>query len=179
MPKRTVLTEAFFARDTKAVAKDLLGKVLVRKIGRKEISGLIVETEAYDGFQDQASHAFRGRTPRTEVMFGKPGHWYVYFTYGMHHMLNVVTREAGHPAGVLIRAVRMDGVVINGPGKLTKFFQIDKSLNARRAEKKSGLWIEDREVAVPGKKILKTPRIGIAYAGPVWAAKKWRFILLA
>lgn len=100
---KKVLDKKFFNRDTKTVAKELLGKFLVRKIGNTEVSVMIVETEAYDGPDDKASHTSKGKTQRTEVMFGKPGIFYVYLCYGMHFMLNVVTREAGYPAAVLIR----------------------------------------------------------------------------
>ncbi len=104
---RKILKESFFNRDTKIVAKELLGKFLIRKIADKEIATIITETEAYDGPYDLASHAFKGRTLRTEVMFGNPGKLYVYLCYGMHFMLNVVTREQGYPAAVLIRGVKL------------------------------------------------------------------------
>ncbi len=176
MPK--ILSEAFFNRDTEIVARDLLGKFLVREIGKKQVSGMITETEAYDGFEDKASHAFRGKTLRTEVMFGKPGYGYVYFTYGMHFLVNVVTREHGYPAAVLIRGIKLeDGKLLDGPAKLTKFLAIDKSLNKKKAAKLTGLWLEDRGVRIAKNTIQKSARIGVAYAGPVWSAKKRRFYL--
>lgn len=169
-----ILKEDFFARDTKLVAKELLGKYLVNK----DFSGIIVETEAYDGLEDKASHAFRGRTKRTEVMFGQPGRWYIYLCYGMYYMLNVVTRESEYPAAVLIRGVKLDnGKFLNGPGKVTRYFKIDKSLNTKKAERKSGLWVEDRGVAVGKKVISSFPRVGVAYAGPIWSKRKLRFFL--
>jgi DNA-3-methyladenine glycosylase len=171
---RKILTASFFNRDTSIVAQELLGTFLVRKIGNKEIAAMITQTESYDGLHDLASHASKGRTTRTEVMFGKPGIFYVYLCYGMYFMLNVVTREYGYPAAVLIRGVQG----YNGPGKLTKFFGIDKSLNGLVAEKSTGLWFEDRGVAVSKSHIQKLPRMGVAYAGPVWSAKKLRFVLL-
>jgi DNA-3-methyladenine glycosylase len=177
---KNILTHNFFNRDTRMVAKELLGKFLVRKIGNKEIPVMITETEAYDGPRDKASHASKGKTPRTEVMFGEPGYWYVYLCYGMYDMLNIVTREKGYPAAILIRgAVYKDNNkrVLNGPGKLTKFLHIDKTLNRKKADTHSGLWFEDRGVILQEKDIQKTPRIGVMYAGPVWSTKKMRFVL--
>ena len=131
---------------------------------------MIIETEAYDGFDDLASHAARGRTARNEIMFGKPGHWYVYLIYGMYEMLNVVTGAEGYPSGVLIRG--LEG--IDGPGKLTRELKVTRSLNTQSVSKESGLWIEDRGMVISPKRIRKTPRIGVAYAGK-WAKKPWRF----
>src|SRR3989338_2934287 len=102
---RKVLTAPFFNKPTLQVAPKLLGKSLVRKMGKREITGIITEVEAYVGPQDHASHAFRGRTSRSEVMFGKPGIWYVYLIYGMHHCLNIVADREGYPAAILIRSV--------------------------------------------------------------------------
>lgn len=133
---------------------------------------MIIETEAYDGFEDKASHASRGETPRNKVMFGEAGVWYVYFVYGMHHMLNIVTGAKGYPSAVLIRGV--EG--ISGPARLTKALGIDRAMNEQKAERKSGLWIEDRGVIVPKNRIERTPRIGVAYAGEEWAEKPWRFV---
>ena len=170
---RKVLEKEFFNRDTKTVARELLGKFLVRKIGSKEVAKMITETEAYNGPKDQASHAFRGLTKRNQVMFGLPGYLYIYLCYGMYYMLNISTREAGFPAGVLIRGV--EG--FNGPGKLTRFFKIDKKSYGKQAEKSYGLWFEDRGIRIPKNKIKNTPRIGVNYAGPIWSAKKLRFTL--
>jgi len=175
---RKILTKKFFNRDTVAVAKDLIGKFLVRKIGNKEIAMMIVETEAYDGENDKASHASKGKTKRTEVMFGHPGYWYVYLIYGMHEMLNIVTREKDYPAAVLIRGViTEDNRHINGPGKLTKLLKISRRLNNTLADKSSGLWLEDRGVKIPKSKIKCSSRIGVNYAGPIWSKKHWRFYL--
>ena len=101
-----VLNKKFFERDTITVAKELLGKCLVRRIGKKKLRVIITEVEVYDGFRDKASHASRGKTKRNELMFGDAGHWYVYFTYGMHWMLNIVTRKKDYPAAVLIRGIQ-------------------------------------------------------------------------
>lgn len=175
-----ILNKRFFNRDTKIVAQELLGKFLVRKIGNKKITAMIVETEAYDGFKDKASHASIGKTKRNEVMFEEPGIFYIYLTYGIHHMLNIVTRKKNYPAAVLIRGVKIEGlnVLTNGPAKLTKFLKIDEDLNRKGALVSSGLWVEDRGVKIIGLKIKKTPRIGVNYAGPIWSAKKLRFIIV-
>jgi len=170
---RKILNKKFFNRSTVVVAKDLLGKFLVRNIGDKEIAEMIIETEAYDGYKDEASHASKGRTKRTEVMFGDPGNFYIYLCYGMYWMLNIVTREHGYPAAVLIRGIHG----ANGPGKLTKFLNINNKLNNKHAIKRNGLWFEDRGIKIPDRNIKKTPRIGVVYAGPIWSAKKWRFII--
>lgn len=179
-----ILGEKFFNRDTKIVAKDLLGKFLIRQIGDKKITVMITETEAYDGFNDKASHAHKGKTKRNEIMFGDPGTFYVYFTYGMYFMLNIVTREKDYPAAVLIRGTNE----VLGPGRLTKFLKINKKFNNQKSAIATGLWIEDRPArnALRSKagggvkpykfKIKKTARIGVGYAGPIWSAKKMRFV---
>lgn len=168
-----ILPQDFFNRDTKLVARELLGKFLVRGVNGKEIAAMITETEAYDGPHDLASHASKGKTMRTEIMFGHPGNFYVYLVYGMYYMVNVVTREHGYPAAVLIRGV--EGA--NGPGKLTKFLKIDKKFNGKISMYESNLWFEDRGVVVPEKSIKRLPRVGVGYAGPIWASKKLRFLL--
>ncbi len=167
-----MLKQGFFDKPGIEIARALLGKFLVRKIGKREVALMITETEAYDGFKDKASHAHRGKTERNYVMFGPAGYWYVYFTYGMHWMLNIVVGKKDYPAAVLIRAAGE----INGPAKLTKFLKIDKKLNNKITSPRSGLWIEDRGVKVLKKDILRTPRIGIRYAAE-WAKKPYRFVL--
>lgn len=172
-----ILDKNFFARDTKKVAKDLLGKFLVRKINNKEISLMITEVEVYDGFKDKASHAHKGKTKRTEVMFSHPGTIYVYLCYGMYFMLNIVTREKDYPAAILIRGVKNENLNLNGPGKLSKFLKINRNLNNKLVRKSSGLWFEDRGIKINNSKIKETPRIGVSYAGPIWSKKKLRFVL--
>lgn len=176
-----ILTESFFNRDTKIVAKELLGKFLVRKIGNKKIIAVITETEAYDGPNDKASHASRDKTKKTEVMFGNPGTFYVYFCYGMHYMLNIVTREKGYPAAILIRRVVVmknpKRINLSGPGKLTKFLKIDKKINGKKANRKTSLWFERSTIKIKSNEIEKASRVGVAYAGPAWSSKKLRFIL--
>lgn len=167
------LAKSFFIRPTLHVAKDLLGKYLVRQLGSKKIALMITEVEAYAGLNDKACHASCGKTERNKVMFEEGGRWYVYFTYGMHWMLNIVTGSKDYPAAVLIRGT--DNIV--GPARLTKYLKIDKKLNASLADIKSGLWIEDRGYKVKLSEIKKTPRIGVDYAGPVWAKKPWRFYI--
>lgn len=170
---RTALGEEFFKRDTLTVAEELLGKFLMRRFENgEEVAFMITETEAYDGPDDKACHAYRGRTPRTEVMFGPAGHWYIYFVYGIHWMLNIVTGEVGYPAAVLLRGAGD----ISGPARLTKRLDITKAQNARLAVRETGLWIEDRGIVVPKRDIVRTPRIGVAYAGE-WRDMPYRFLL--
>ena len=156
------------------MAKELLGKFLVRKTSGKEVAAMITETEAYDGPHDLASHASKGKTERTAIMFGKPGNFYVYLIYGMYHMLNVVTREEGYPAAVLIRGVSLGNERYDGPGKVTRYLAITGTFNKQPASTSSNLWFEDRRVKVAMVK--KLPRVGVHYAGPVFAAKKLRFL---
>lgn len=169
-----VLPEEFFSRSTLRVARELLGKYLVRRIGSGTIAGKITEVEAYIGLDDRASHASRGMTKRNRVMFGSAGTWYVYFTYGMYWMLNVVAERKGYPAAVLIRGV--EGV--SGPGRLTKFFRIDKRFDGEPAWPRTGLWIEDRGIEIRPAAIKRTPRIGVDYAAE-WKDKLWRFYVEA
>lgn len=176
---RNTLGPDFFDRKAPVVAKDLLGKYLLRKRGGKEEVYVITETEAYCGFKDMASHARFGITKRNAPMFAGAGTIYVYFTYGMHWMLNIVCGKEGYPSAVLVRGVYspVDDNMVNGPAKLTKALGIDGTLNGRVLSAACGLWIEDG-VRVPPRSIQKTPRIGIAYAGE-WVHKPWRFVLRA
>lgn len=170
---RIIKAKELGTQNTVAQARWLLGKHLVRRHadGRVE-ARIIVETEAYDGEQDRASHARFGRTGRTEVMYGPGGVWYVYLCYGIHEMLNLVVGPRDWPAAILIRGV--EGAV--GPGRLTKALGIDRKLNGTMAvARESGLWLEDRGVILPDEIVSATARIGIDFAGPEWAAKPWRF----
>lgn len=169
-----ILPRAYFDRPTLQVARSLLGKYLVRENGEKRTVAKIVEVEAYVGPEDRASHASRGRTPRTEVMFGPPGVAYVYLIYGMHHCLNVVTEQKGYPAAVLIRAVELASGLVDGPGRVCRMLQIDRGLNRLDLTQGRALWIEDRGLRVAAERIAAYPRIGVAYAGE-WAVKPWRF----
>jgi DNA-3-methyladenine glycosylase len=182
------LPRSFYEQPTIDVAKLLLGKFLVRKHLDGDSVGRIVETEAYIGPQDLACHAAKGRTKRNAVMFGPPGHAYVYFIYGFYNMLNLVTEAKDYPAAVLIRAVepvtgmelmkqrrRSDELrnLASGPGKLCQAFAIDRSLNGADVCAKD-LYIEDR--GGPPPRILSTARIGVDYAGK-WKDKRLRFIV--
>jgi len=182
------LSRSFYDSNTVLVAKKLLGKLVVRKLNGQVISGRIVETEAYtSGEHDPASHAYRGMTERNKVMFGKNGISYVYFTYGMYFMFNVVAKKKTEDAGaVLIRALEpIKGIKImelnrnvknelnitNGPGKLTKALVINKKLNGSDLTKKGKLYITNFERR--REEISASVRIGISFA----IDKKWRFYL--
>jgi DNA-3-methyladenine glycosylase len=171
-----ILTRAYFNRSTIVVARSLLGKYLVKQIGSGTIAGKIIEVEAYVGPHDLACHASKGRTQRTEVLFGPPGISYVYLIYGMYHCLNVVTEKADFPAAVLIRAVDVDGQLIDGPGRLCRALSIDRSLNRIDMTVRRHLWFEDRGTKISREAISAFPRIGVSYAG-TWAAKPYRFRL--
>ncbi|MEX2405670.1 MAG: DNA-3-methyladenine glycosylase [Candidatus Paceibacterota bacterium] len=165
---KEILGKEWFNRDAEKVAQELLGKYLICG----NIALPITETEAYVGPQDLASHASKGRTKRTEVMFGPPGHWYIYLIYGMYNMLNIVTREKDYPAAVLIRGAGD----YDGPGKLTKALGIDRKFNTQEATSESGLWVEDRGMRVENKDIERTSRIGVGYAKE-WSTKPFRYVL--
>lgn len=168
-----VLNKAFFNRPTLDVARELLGKQLCRRLDSgKILRARICETEAYDGFEDKASHASKGATTRNVVMFGPPGRAYIYLCYGVHWLLNITTREQGYPAAVLIRAVQG----IEGPGRLTKHFQINSEFNDQLLTRVGGLWVEDCAVDPQQDTIDSTSRVGVDYAGPKWAAVPWRFV---
>lgn len=185
-----MLPRRFYARTPVTVARDLIGKTLVRRLSRnKRLGGVIVETEAYGGKKDPASHAYIGRTQRNSVMFGEAGHAYVYFTYGMHYCLNFVTgKPGGEGAGaVLIRAIEpvlgvelMDKLrnvsdprnLTNGPAKLCQALSIDLSLNGCDVTSEtSEISVEDRPKAKKVMEICSSSRIGIKLA----IDRKWRF----
>lgn len=178
MPPRPPISRQFYHRDTLDVARDLLGCVLACRIEGKTVRARIVETEAYVGEDDLASHASKGRTKRTETMYGAPGHAYVYMIYGMYHCLNVVTEAEGFPAAVLVRAVEVGGVPTketDGPGKLCRFLGIDRDLNGRDVTKRRKLWIEPGKPAA-NEEIVASPRVGVGYAKHC-AEYPWRFTL--
>jgi DNA-3-methyladenine glycosylase len=170
------LPRAFYAQPTIVVALRLLGAYLVHDGPRGRQIGRIVETEAYIGPHDRASHAARGRTPRTTIMFGPPGHAYVYRVYGMHYCLNVVTEAVGFPAAVLVRALEpVIGIEAptHGPGRLCRALGIDLRYNG--ADLTAGpLYLAAGEP--PTGPVVAGPRVGVAYAG-AWAHKPWRFYL--
>jgi DNA-3-methyladenine glycosylase len=174
-----ILPRSYFNRPTLKVARSLMGKYVVRKTEHGSMAGLIVEVEAYVGPHDLACHASRGRTRRTDVLFGPPGIAYVYLIYGMYHCLNVVTEREGFPAAILIRAVEhrnTSSVLIDGPGRVCRAFHIDLSLNRWDLTLGEGLWLEDRGERITDADVLTAPRIGVDYAGE-WAAKPFRFRL--
>lgn len=172
------LGRKFFERDTLSVAKDLLGKVICRKIGNGTLRGRIIETEAYVGEDDKACHARFGRTKRNEVMYGKAGHTYIYLCYGIHYMFNIVTEKQNFPAAVLIRRIKpldeKQGKNNYGPGGLTKFFKVDKRLNNKDITRSSEIWVEDDGYIIDKDNIFQGERVGINYAGD-HAKNPWRF----
>ena len=177
MPPTRKITRDFYARNTLTVARELIGMHLVHADGATVRAGRIVETEAYQGPKDLAAHSSRGRTQRTEVMFGPPGHAYVYFIYGFWYCLNIVTAAAGVPHAVLLRALEpVTGVADRtwGPGLLCRAMGIDKRLNGADL---CGdvLWLE-RPAALSRRppRIARSERIGVDYAGE-WARRPWRF----
>lgn len=173
--RRIVKAKELQRRKAVALARWLLGKHLVRRLPDGRVDArVILETEAYDGEHDLACHARAGRTARTEVMYAAGGVWYVYLCYGIHEMLNLVVGRPDWPAAVLIRGV--EGAI--GPGRVTRTLAIDRGLNRQTAcARGSGLWVEDRGLRVPRPAVRATPRVGVDYAGPIWAAKPWRFTL--
>lgn len=174
MPK---LPRSFYDRDTILVARELLGKLLVHRLAGVELIGKIVEVEAYLGEHDLAAHSSKGLTGRTKVMFGPPGHAYVYLIYGMHYCMNVVTERAGHASAVLLRAVEpvknLEGRTC-GPGLLCRALKIDRRLNAHDLLS-DNFFITAPDV-VQKLPIIKRPRIGVDYAKH-WAKRHLRFYL--
>ncbi len=186
-----MISRDFFTQNTSTVARQLLGMRLVRLESKRRLSGLIVETEAYRGEEDQGCHARAGLTPRTRVMYGQPGHAYVYFTYGMHWMLNLVTEPEGFPAAVLIRAIlptegldviasRRDGQPFerwtDGPAKLCRALAIDGrqhglDLCAPEAE----IFVEQGE-PVPDSAVTTGPRVGLNNVPEPWKSIPWRYL---
>ena len=187
-PKPAPLPQSFYANQTLSVAQALLGKKLVRTINGQIMSGMVVETEAYLGQNDSASHSYKGLTPRTTVMFGTPGRAYVYFIYGLHYMFNVVTEAEGKPGAVLIRGLEpLEGqdlmqvhrpkplkLLTNGPAKLCQALAIDKALNGQSISSGKDVWLESY-AAISLAQISTGPRIGIAYAKTEDQLAPWRF----
>lgn len=165
------LPTSFFERDVLEVAPDLLGKYIARQHDGAVTLHRIVETEAYRGEEDLACHASKGRTPRTEVMYGRGGRVYVYLIYGMYHLLNFVTSGEGDPQAALIRGV--EGAL--GPGRVGKLLRLDKSFYAEDLLTSTRIWVEDSYEPAP--QIATGKRVGVDYAG-AWKNKPWRFIAL-
>ena len=200
-----LLNKNYFQQPTLRVAQDLLGQFIFRKINNQILVGLITETEAYCGPNDLASHASKGRTPRTELMFGEAGQSYIYLIYGMYNCFNIVTEKKDYPAAVLIRSIEpikgidlmiknrfnnkksiihpssrerrdQNSPTANGPGKLCQALQIDKKLNGLKLCKENKLWLQDSNLKIKPSQIVKAKRIGIDYAGS-YKDKPWRFYL--
>jgi DNA-3-methyladenine glycosylase len=190
MPESNLVTRNFFNQNTVTAAHHLLGKRLVRVENGRRIAGMITESEAYRGEEDLGCHAKAGLTPRTRVMYGPPGHAYVYFTYGMHWMLNIVTEDEGFPAAVLIRGVfptegldiiagRRRGQPVHrwtdGPGKICQAFNIDRNFNgADICSPETSLYIEFG-IEIPQDSVTKTPRVGLNNVPEPWKSIPWRF----
>ncbi len=182
------LPRSFYSRDTLTVARRILGQVLVRQVRGKLLAGRIVEAEAYTGPGDPASHACRGPTPRSRIMFGRAGVAYVYFCYGNHCLLNAVTEKDGTAGAVLIRGLEplaglesmlknrkkeTEAGLLDGPGKLTQALEIDLKLNGWDLVSGKKLFIARGELH-PGEKVVRSPRVGIR----VGTEKLWRFTLV-
>ena len=164
------LEREFFHRDVLEVAPDLVGKIIVHRLpDGTEIRARISETEAYRGEEDKACHASKGRTPRTELLYGESGVIYIYLCYGIHWLMNIITGGKNIPQGVLLRA----GENLKGPARLTKYLKIDKSFNGMNIYDNPDIWIEDDGFR---PEIMKAPRVGIDYAGEYWKNIEWRFI---
>jgi DNA-3-methyladenine glycosylase len=190
MERRKIIPFAFYNRSVTGVAQELLGKFLVRVVDDQQIIGIINETEAYDGRQDLACHARVGKTKRNSVMFGSAGHAYVYFTYGMHWCLNVVTGEINYPAAVLIRSIiPVEGLFViahyrenvptknwtNGPAKLTQALQINKMQNGiDLTTEENNLWIEEG-INIEENIVKTSPRIGITNTPEPWRSMPWHY----
>ena len=197
------LNRSFYIQPTLDVAKELLGKYIIVKVGRNKLEGKIIETEAYIGPQDKAAHSYKGKiTPRNKVEYLIGGHIYIYLVYGMYWQLNIITAGKGRPECVLIRAIepekgeislpsttfqQKDSVkkdtrkavlgLSNGPGKLCRYLKLNKSFYGEDVVKSKRIWLEDRSQKIKSSQIISTKRIGIDYAGLYWSRRKWRFLL--
>ncbi|HCD34427.1 MAG TPA: DNA-3-methyladenine glycosylase [Phycisphaerales bacterium] len=189
--KASRLDRSFYHQDVLRLAKALLGKVLVRMKGKTRLAGRIVETEAYLGIPDKAAHTVGGRrTPRNESMWQDGGTLYVYFTYGMHHCMNIVAQQSDEPVAVLIRALeplegmdvmytrrkvaKKDKDLCSGPAKLCQALDISREQDGIDLVSDSQIWIEDQHVKISPIDIATGPRIGVQYAQE-WADKPYRF----
>ncbi len=191
MPKPQRLARDFFNRDTLTVARELLGTRLVHIENGQRLAGIITETEAYCGETDLGCHAKAGRTKRTIVMYGPPGHAFVYFTYGNHWMFNCVTQPEGQPEAVLIRAIEpIDGIEIiaerrgtqprkrwtDGPGKLTQALGIDKRYNTLDLTAADAPIYIEHGIQIPDACVTTGPRIGLYTVPEPWKSIPWRFL---
>ena len=181
MEKGKKLTRSFYVQPAISLAKNLLGKYIVRNDGKSRLSGKIIETEAYVGPRDKAAHSYRGKiTPRNKVEYSIGGHIYIYLVYGMYWQLNIVAANEGEPECVLIRAIKTEENNIsstNGPGKLCRYLKLDKSFYGEDLMKSKLIWLEDKGEHIKSSQILRGKRVGIDYAGYYWASRKWRFLI--
>jgi DNA-3-methyladenine glycosylase len=188
--KTTRLSRSFFERNTITVARHLIGMRLVRIDDGKRISGIITEAEAYCGEDDLACHARAGYTPRTAVMYGPPGHAYVYFNYGMHWLMNFITESEGSPAAVLIRGIYpTEGVKViaqrregrprsqwtNGPAKLCQALGVDKRFDGVDICSPEGILFVEEGVVIPDSCVTIGPRVGLNTVPEPWKSMPWRF----
>jgi len=186
------LSRDYFARNTIQVARELLGARLLRLEGSRRVGGVIIETEAYRGEEDMACHARAGRTARTQVMYGKPGHAYVYFTYGMHWMLNFVTEPEGYPAAVLIRAILpVEGLSFiqsrrnstppthwtDGPAKLCQALRIGGEQHGMDCCDPNSEILVEAGMEIPESDVEISPRVGLIKVPEPWKSMPWRFRL--
>jgi DNA-3-methyladenine glycosylase len=189
MPRPIPLPRSFFERPTLTVARQLLGQQIIKVENRHRLVGLITEVEAYIGETDLACHAKAGRTPRTSIMYGEAGHLYVYFNYGMHWMLNIVTEAKDFPAAILLRGIHLiEGVataqerrgrpdqLTNGPAKLAQALAIDGTFNGLDlCNPHSPLYLAPGPHPIPPRQIRAIPRIGINSVPEPWLSKPWNF----
>lgn len=192
MDRNKILPQSFYDRETTIVAEEMLGKVLIHHDKGRLISGLIVETEAYCGELDLACHSKAGNTPRTEVMYGPPGHAFVYLTYGMHWMFCVVTRAIGEPEAVLVRAVipirgkeliasrrgnKAETIWTDGPGKLTQAFGISKEDNGLVLYNSGEKLSIEEGIPINKSSVTIGPRVGLNTVPEPWLSKPWRYLV--
>lgn len=186
------LVRDFYARPTLEVARQVLGMRLVRMENGQRLAGIIIETEAYIGEEDLGCHAHVGRTQRNQVMYGPPGHAYVYFTYGMHWCLNFVTEREGFPAAVLIRAVvPVEGIEMiasrrspqprakwtDGPAKITQAFHIDRQHNGLDLCHPQAEICVESGLQIPNHNVTNGPRVGLSSVPEPWKSMPWRFMV--
>jgi DNA-3-methyladenine glycosylase len=190
MSKNNFLPREFYDRPALTVARELLGKYLVRLEDGQRLAGIILETEAYCGEEDLGCHCKAGRTARTQVMYGPPGHAYVYFTYGKHWMLNFVVEPEGNPAAILIRAIEplegMDFISArrgsqpmqkwtDGPAKICQALNIDKRFNGVDLCTDGGVLIVEDAEPVPKSGVKTGPRVGLNSVPEPWKSVPWRY----
>lgn len=191
---KNTLPASFYDREVTDVARDLIGRRLVRKWKGGVLAGIIIEAEAYRGEDDLACHAHVGKTKRNAVMYGQPGLAYIYFTYGMHWLLNCVCGPEGYPAAVLLRSILpTDGLKViaerrhqrgpaewcNGPAKICQALDLDSRLNGTPLYLQDGVLRIEEGIPIPGELIQTSPRVGLGATPEPWLSKPWRFYITA